>query len=245
MNAKTKLQAMGFGAGHVQLLTVAVALFAVLMYAQSSMSITTLFASADDEVKMITYEDALAESNAQYGNLADSSVSQAEEEQLALLDRNQIDGKVLGEAIGIGEIPDADQLLLPEIDAQLKVNATAAESEVLRDQYVRWSQNIERDGNITALLAALNSTDKNLLRDSANGWNWVVTKMGNVVVPPSMQKLHKSKMVYYSVLMNITKIYAGEKSEADMPLLTKAMLSYSEKVESLRQEVNQQYSLEL
>ncbi len=245
MTAKTKLQSMGFGTGHLQLLTVALALFGLLMYAQSDMSITALFVSADDEVQMITYEDALAQSEAEYGELADSTLSEEEQQQLALLERSDIDGKVLGEAIGIGEIPDADQMFLPEIDSSLKMNSATTESEFLRNQYMRWTQNIESDAKVTTLLAGLNSTDKQVLRDSVNGWNWVISKMGNVVVPPSMQKFHKSKMVYYSVLMNITKIYAGDKSETDMALLTKAMLSYSEKVESLRQELNQQYSLEL
>jgi hypothetical protein len=243
-NAKTKLQNLGFTSGHVQLLTVAVAIFAVLIYAKSDINLTAMFASADEEVTMMTYEDALAEATAEQG-FDYTNQNDGSEEQLALLDRGEVDGKVLGETIGIGEIPDADEMMLPEISSQLKVNAIGIESAYYRSQYQEWMHNIERDGDITNILAALNSSDPTVLREAVSGWDWVIRKMADVEVPPSLEQYHKNKMIYYSVLKGLGEIYAGDKSESDMPLLAKAMLSFSQKVESMTASLNEQYQLNL
>ncbi len=243
-NAKTKLQSLGFTSGHAQLLTVAVAVFVVLFVAKSGINWKTVFVHADSQTHMLTYDEALAQAQNEIGAV-NPNQDDGSAEQIALLDRSNIDGKVLGDAIGVGEIPDADQMLLPDIVNQLKINNSNNDSQAARQQYVSAVQKIENDAQITSLLADLNTDDKDTLRSSADGWNWTIKQISNVPVPPSLQKYNQDKLVYYSVIMNIAKIYAGDQSEDGLPLMTKAMISYSDKMDALQQQLNSQYNLGL
>ncbi|HEX3096058.1 MAG TPA: hypothetical protein VHQ20_02975, partial [Patescibacteria group bacterium] len=112
---KTKFKSLGFTAGHAQLLTVAVAIFAVLFVAKSGVNLKTVFVHADTKTEMLTFDQVHNEVAAQENQSSDPTATDDSAQQLALLDRGDVDGKVLGDAIGIGEIPDADQLIVPDI----------------------------------------------------------------------------------------------------------------------------------
>ncbi len=243
---KTKLQSLGFTAAHFQLITAAVIVFGSLIFIKSDLSVRALFAQADNEKPEITYESVRNQLLAEQGLVTPNNESlESDAEQLALLDRGDIDGEVLGDAIGIGAIPDADELLLPEISSQLKLTITPQDNEATRAAYQTTVQTIEADANIVSLLGELNSSDIDTLRHAVSGWQWVINTLSATPVPASLEKYHKTQLTYYSVMMNIGKIYAGDKSEAELPLLTKAMLSYSQKAEALRAQMNEQYKLSL
>jgi hypothetical protein len=242
---KTKLQNLGFTSGHIQLLTVAFFVLGALIVFKSGINVTAMFAKADTEKPQVTYEQVKAEVESEYAQQNPSATSTDDQAQLALLDRGEIDGQVLGDAIGIGAIPDADQLPLPEITSQIFVKQFKYDDQDARVYYQNEIQKIESDSNVVSLLAGLNSSDKPTLDKAVQGWEWVINDLSQVEVPASLVEYHKTKLTYYSVMMNIGKIYAGQKSESDLQLLTKAMLSYSQKIESMTASVNQTYQLNI
>lgn len=243
---QTKLQSAGFTTGHAKLLTVSFAIFAVLFFVKSDLSIRTLFAVADNDAKILTYDDVRRQVESEMGTPQTSNAAGEEiMKQIELLDRGGMDGAVLGEAIGIGAIPDADDLLLPELTANINFVSFPQDDSQSRIYYQTKTAQIENDASIISLLGALNSTDQAVLRDSVSGWQKVIDQLSAVAVPASLEKYHKAKVTYYAVLMNMGKVYAGDKSDSDMQVLTKAMLSYSQKVESLRAELNAKYGLSL
>ena len=119
------------------------------------------------------------------------------------------------------------------------------DNQQTRMQYQQTTHALEESANIVGLLADLNSTDKETLQHSVKDWEWVIGELANIPVPVSLEKYHKTKLTYYSVMMNIGKVYAGQKAETELQLLTKAMLSYSQKIETMRAELNQMYELQL
>lgn len=243
---KNKLKDLGFTSAHVQLLTVAFLVLGALIVFKSGINVTAMFAHADNAKPNLTYEQALAQVQAQQAQ-DDSNISSAESDQsqIALLDRGNIDGQVLGEAIGIGAIPDADQLPLPEITSQISMQTTSQDDDAARLAYQTAVSQTETDANIVGLLGELNSSDKPTLEHAVKGWGWVIDTLQNIPVPPSLAEFHKDKITYYIVMQNIGKIYAGQKPESDLQLLTKAMLSYSQKVDSLQTSLNDKYKLSL
>jgi len=242
-NAKTKLQSLGFNSAHAKLLTVVVGVFVVLFFAKSNLDVKTLFVKADSKQEVLTYDEVKNQVAQKYQS--SSAGEDDSSDQVALLSRGDVDGKVLGDAIGIGEIPDADQLLLPEISDQLQITKAPTDNADARSAYQIQAQQIENDADITGLLAEINSDDQSTLEHSVNGWEWVINTLSKVPVPASLEKFHKDKLIYYSVLMNTAKIYSHQKSEDDLPLLTKAMLSYSQKIEETRNTLNTTYNLSL
>ena len=241
-----KLKSLGFNSNHFKLLTVAVIVFGSLIFIKSGLSVGALFAQADDEKPTLTYEQAREQVLAERGTTDSSEALESEAAaQLALLDLGNIDGQVLGDAIGIGEIPDADELMLPEISSEISFNITSLDDAAAQAQYQVATQTIEADANVVGLLSELNSSDQETLDHAVSGWQWVIGAMSATPVPASLEKFHKTKLIYYSVMMNIGKVYAGQKTESDLPLLTKAMLSYGQKVETLRAQINADYNLNL
>lgn len=244
---KTKIQSLGFTSGHLKLLTVAFVVIGGLIFAKSGLNIKTMFVKADNETQKqtITYEQAKAEVEAENPPVDSSTLADSDAAQIALIDRGDVDGQVLGDAIGIGAIPDADQLVIPDITSQIHMTMDSQDDDKARLQYETTTQGIEADADIVGLLSDLNSSDQSALDHSVKGWGWVIDTLQNTPVPPSLAEFHKNKIAYYSVVMNIGKIYAGQKSDSDLQLLTKAMLSYSQKIEDLRTTINDTYKLNL
>src|SRR6476469_3596372 len=150
-NAKTKLQSLGFNSAHAKLLTVVVGVFVVLFFAKSNLDVKTLFVKADSKQEVLTYDEVKNQVAQKYQS--SSAGEDDSSDQVALLSRGDVDGKVLGDAIGIGEIPDADQLLLPEISDQLQITKAPTDNADARSAYQIQAQQIENDADITGLLA--------------------------------------------------------------------------------------------
>jgi hypothetical protein len=241
----TKLKSLGFTSGHAHLLLVAVAIFGVLMFAQSDLNIRTLFANADDEVEMLTYEDARAEVAAEYGGVSSTDADAEAEKQLALLDRSLDNGQVLGEAVGMENIPSADAIFsqdsLSKIPVKIIYNALPEDSQRYADKL----SYIESSNDVVTLLANINSGDPAMIQKSQDQATRIVQMMGAVAVPQGLVEYHRYKTIYYTSLINMADIWMHKRPETDLQTQSTLLFSVMGKVENLKSELESKYQIKL
>jgi hypothetical protein len=242
----TKLKSLGFTSGHAHLLIVAVAIFGVLMVAQSDISLGTLFANADDEVKMISYDEARAEAIAERGGVATDPGADAEaEKQLALLDRSLENGQVLGEAVGIGDIPSADTIFSQDALSKIPVKTIY---NVLPDDPQRYAERltyIESSNDVVTLLANINSGDQAVIQKSQDQATRIVQMMSAIYVPKDFVEYHRYKTMYYTSLINMADIWMKKRPETDLQTQSTLLFSVMGKVETLKAELESKYQIKL
>ena len=241
----TKLKSLGFTSGHAHLLLVAVAVFGLLMFAKSDLNVRTLFANADDEVEMLTYEDARNEVVTAYGGVASSPADEEAEKQLALLDRSLDNGQVLGEMVGLGSIPSADAIfsqdILNKISVKVIHNALPEDPQNYADKLTY----IESSNDVLTLLANINSGDPALIQSSQDQANRIVQMMGTIAVPPSFVEYHRYKTIYYTSLTNMADIWMKKRPETDLQPQSTLLFSVMGKVETLKAELETKYNITL
>lgn len=245
---KTKLQSLGFTSGHMHLLLIAVALFSVLMVSRSNISLKTLFVKADDtQTKMLTYEDVrdqvIAENAA--AQPADDPAAEAEaEQQLALLDRQLDEGQVLGDSIGIGNIPPADQLYSRDQLDTIAVTTTAT-TQASVALYQRNLSVAEADYDSANLIANLNSTDPEVITDAAAQTEKLISVLQTIVVPSDLADFQRYKIMYYRVLINLGNSFAGNDQGVDLKNNSTALFSLVDKIQRMSDEVYSKYGVQL
>lgn len=243
----TKLKSLGFTSGHAHLLLVAVAIFGVLMFAKSDLNIGALFANADDEIEMLSYEDARAEVIAERGGeaVADPAAEAEAEKQLALLDRSLENGQVLGEAVGLGEIPAADAIFTKDNLNKIPVKVI---TDVLPEDPQRYADKlsyIESTNDVVTLLANINSNDPAVIQKAQEQATRIVQMMGTIYVPESFVDYHRYKTIYYTSLINVADIWTKKRPETDLQVQSTLLFSVMSKVETLRVELESKYQIKL
>lgn len=243
----TKLKSLGFTSGHAHLLLVAVAIFGVLMVTKSDINFHALFANADDEVTMLTYEDARAEViAARGGEMGSNPEAEAEaERQLALLDRSLDSGQVLGEAVGMDNIPAADSIFSK--DALNKIPVKTIYNPLPEDpqQYANKISYIESSNDVLGLLANINSTDPSVIQKAQDQATRIVQMMGSIYVPQDLVEYHRYKTMYYTSLINMADIWMKKRPETDLQVQSTLLFSVMGKVETLKSELQSKYQIQL
>jgi hypothetical protein len=240
---KSKLKSLGFTSGHMHLLLVAVALFSVLMVAKSDVSFKTLFANADDESVMLTYDDVRSEVVQEYGDLPSNELDAEAEAQIALLDRSLDEGKVLGEAVGVGEIPSVDQIYSAEQMDTIKifkiVDSTPESVKVYSDRMLR----IKSYYNTTEMFASLNSNDPDAMKLTSEKTDGITVSMEKIPVPQELVEYHKYNVFYYQTLAAIgTSLATGD---GDLSTYTKTLFSLTNKITEIENWISQNYGVGL
>lgn len=225
-----KLQQLGFNRNHYLIGLIAVIVFGVLVFPRTGIQLSAMFSQADETKPQITYEAMREKVYAQAGVGKIDPYLQKLDEQFALLDRGQADGAVLGEAIGIGEVPNADELVLPEVEQQFPIRISTSSSPEQESNYLNQLRELEISYNTLAMLGDLNSTDVSLLESSVQKWNSFLTDLSQMEVPVSMEDYHRTKIYYYFSIMRIGSVYAGLSDEASLATYLKVMISFGNKL---------------
>lgn len=239
---KTKLQSLGFTSGHVHLLLIAFAIFGILIMAKTDINFNTLFAQADDEQKMLTFEDVRDQALAQSTTL-DTTLTQDEQDQLALLDRSLDNGQVLGEAVGIGSIPNAEELYSSEQMNSIPIQSTVVSNWQTVEQYANRLLRIESYYNTTEMFANLNSSDNQLIADTTTKAQAISNDMAKIPVPTDLVEYHRYKVMYYRALAAIGNTFTTQ--EGDLNNQTKVLFSLTNKITGIEGWVKNEYQIEL
>ena len=239
----TKLKSLGFTSGHAHLLIVAVALFSVLMVAKSDLSVKALFANADDEVEMLTYEDVRSEVVAEYGGVSSEADAEAEK-QLALLDRSLDNGQVLGDMVGIGTIPNIDKIFARDQLDMIPVTTIATTQQSVQI-YSERVIGVEAEHGAVALMANLNSSDQAVLTQTKDQVVVVISNLKGLSVPAELADFHRYKMIYYQTLASMADAFANNTLDANFQNTSKILFSVMEKIESTKTEMQTKYQVSL
>lgn len=242
---KTKLQSLGFNASHAYLLTVAVALFVALTFVQSDLNLRTLFANADSETEMLTYESVRDELVADQSPIVSDEVAMAEaEKQLALLDRSLENGQVLGESIGLGAVPQADQIFSREQLDSIVVTTEKTNPQSIQ-RYAERVLRVESENNALEVMANLNSSDSVLLTNTKQQITVIIQDLKGLAVPEELADYHRYKMIYYQTLASMADSFASNNLNTDFQNTSKILFSIMEKIEQTKNVIQTQYSISI
>lgn len=227
---KNNLEQLGFNRNHYLIGLTALIVFAILVFPRTGIKLSAMFSQAEEPKPQITYEQMRGEVYAQMGVGEVDPYIEELDKQFALLDRGQADGSVLGDAIGIGEVPNADELVLPEVEQRFPVRVTAGFQPEQETKYMAQLQELETSYGTLTMAADLNSSDLNLLQASVKKWQSLLTDLSNSEVPPTLEDYHRTKIYYYYSMMKIGNVYAGLEDESALGTYLKVMISFGNKL---------------
>ena len=239
---KTKLQSLGFTSGHMHLLLVAIAIFGILFVAKSDINFKAIFAQADDEKAMLTFEGVKSEVEAQYGDISEGITAQ-DEQQLSLLDRSLDDGQVLGDDIGIGTIPNIAELYSAEQLSAIPVQSVLPSNATTVKDYADKMLGIESYYNTTALFSNLNSSDPELIKSTAKQTAGIIESMKQLAVPSELVEYHRYSVIYYQTLYSIGNAFTT--GEGDLASYTKTLFSLMNKLNTTKSNIDAKYKIAL
>ena len=241
---KTKLQSLGFTASHAHLLLVVFALFSVLMVVKSDISIKAIFVKADENVEMVTYEEVRAQIIAERGGEVTQESEAEAEAQLALLDRSLDEGKVLGESIGIGAIPSADQIFAREqLDTIVVITTSTNQASVKK--YSDDVMGVEAKYDAVTLMANLNSSDVSILNSTKEQATVIIQNLKGLTVPDELADFHRYKMMYYQTLLSMADAFATNTLDTNFQNTSKILFSIMEKMEQVKSAIASKYNVAL
>lgn len=243
--SQTTLDRYGFTRNHFGLLLAALAVFTVLVMPRAGIKLSAMFSKADTDAPMITYEQTRGEVYAQMGIIDEDQYLRELENQFALLDRGMADGAVLGESIGIGAIPNAEQVFSRELLDQIVLNVHSDNS---KDAMLKYAENVlqvESANGSILLLANLNSSDAQTLMQTKQQAQAIVSGLKAVSVPSALQDLHRYKMIYYQSMAGIAEVFATGESGPEFETDSKILFSVMDKIEKTKLQIRNQYQVEL
>ncbi len=244
---KTKLQNLGFNYNHLFIMLAALAIFAVLIIPRANIKVFAMFSKAQETEKpLLTYEDVHTQVFAERGLGTDQESEKYLndiETQFALLDRGEADGKVLGAAIGLDEIPNIDQLFSEEQLNLINVHSVIATNKDSIQTYADRLLKIESYYNTTELFANLNSTDKNLLDKTTSQTKLIVDSMNQIPVPSELVNYHRYNVLYYQTLGKLGQSFSSD--EGDLSQYSSALFSLMDRIASFKNEIKTKYNIEI
>jgi len=235
----------GFTKEHIAMVAVCALSLAGIGFMKNGFNFS-LTNSSRNEMKPFTYEMALAEVQ---GTIPDGQGTTEDENrnQLAMLDSNFSEGSVLGSSTGTLDsiIPDAKDMLTPEILAPIKINLLSYTSDVSLNQYVEAVRFIELQDEADIILANLNTDDKTVLKETSKKVIPLVQDLLLVPVPKALEEYHKIKMIYYLQLSNLAEGYAGVPNAPDPKETGMQIFSVMERLSQIQSEILATYGVRL
>jgi hypothetical protein len=183
----------------------------------------------------------------EYGGEAvtDPAAEAEAEKQLALLDRSLENGQVLGEAVGMDDIPAADAIFskdnLDKIPVKTIYNVQPGDPQSYADKL----SYIESSNDVLTLLANINSNDPAVIQKSQEQATRIVQMMGTIYVPEPFVEFHRYKTMYYTSLTNLADIWMKKRPETDLQTQSTLLFSVMGKVETLKAQLESQYKIKL
>ncbi|MEZ4180000.1 MAG: hypothetical protein R3B41_00565 [Candidatus Doudnabacteria bacterium] len=245
---KQNFQRLGFGFNHALLLGAAVVIFLILIIPQLNNLVGSLTANADDQKPVLTFEQAQSQVESELDQLfaeLDTS-NNIQDQQLSLLDRVDDNGQVLGAAIGLGDIPTAEQLFSEQELSQIPVQSVIYTDAQTVQQYADRISRIEGYYDTIEIFAVLNESDPARLREVANQTEAIVNSMRQIPVPDELLNYHRLSSIYYQTLGQIGLGFAGGESGAvNLQIYSKNLFSLIDRIGMVREEINQKYGVKL
>lgn len=239
----SKLKSLGFSSGHAHLLLVAVAVFSVLIVTKSGINVRAMFANADSEVKVPTYEDIKKEVESEK-NTSTNNSSDYIDEQIALLDRSLENGQVLGDATGIGTVPNIEKVFTREQLDQIKLNTVSTDSKSVQS-YANSLLNVESQTDAATLMASLNSSDPAVLKQTAAQADAIIQKLSTLTVPAELADFNRYKMIYYESMSSMANGFATNTLDTNFQNTSKIFFSVVNKIEQTKTDIQQKYQVSL
>lgn len=240
-----KLSALGFSRNHALLLGLGVVVFAILVYQKTDLSVSAMFATSAETGELLSYDQVRSElANTESGS-SNIDVAKEMENKIALLDRQLEDGKVLGDSIGLGDIPSASEIFTPENLDSIKLNISNNNSIENLKRYQSQLTIIEADHDVISMLAKINSDNPSEISQSKTQAEEMIKSMVQISIPSNLVEFHRYKILYLSTLTNLAEIWLGDRAESDLKVQTSILFSVLNKIESLRSEINIKYQMTL
>lgn len=236
---------LGFNRNHYLIGLAAIAVFAALVFPRTGIQLSAMFSQADEVNPKITYEQMRGEVYAQMGVTDDEKYLQDLENQFALLDRGQVDGAVLGQAIGIGAVPSAEQIFTREMLDQIVLTTSSDNTPDNMKKYSEQVLQVETGNEALSTLAALNSSDSQALEQSKDQVDKIVSGLLGVTVPSELLDYHRYKLIYYQNLKAIADSFSGDNANSDLQNQTSILLSVMERIEQTKSEIWAKYQVQL
>ncbi|QQS22679.1 hypothetical protein IPM19_03545 [bacterium] len=242
-NKNTNLESLGFTRNHAYLLGAAVLVFAVLIVPRMDIKLSAVFTQAEEtQEPMLTYEDVRSEVYALNGLDAETEeYINHLENQFALLDRGQANGQVLGEAIGLDEIPSVEQLYSNEQLSLIPIKEMIPTNQQTVEAYANKMLQIESYYNTPELFANLNSSDKNLLQKTQDQVKGIIESLNGIPVPTELVDYHRYNTLYYQTIGKLGLAFmTGDENIAQY---SSAMFSLTDRLASLRTQIENKHKI--
>lgn len=231
------MKELGFNRNHFLVGLTALALFAVLVFSKTGITLSAMFTNADDSQPLLTYEQAKGEVYAQMGIVDAEKYLQDLENQFALLDRGQVDGAVLGQAIGIGAVPSSEQIFTREMLDQIPVIKSSDNSREAIQRYSELLLGAEAESGAMISIANLNSSDPLVLNQAKESAAQAVSNLKSLSVPSELADFHRYKMIYYQNLAAIADSLINPDATQDLQNQTSIFLSITERINQIKSDI--------
>lgn len=244
-NSKKTLQDLGFTRNHAFVVGVSVLLFVVLVMPRFGVKLSAMFSEAEQpQGELLTYEQVRSEVYADSGLDSDSQdYINNLETQFALLDRGQANGQVLGEAIGLDQIPSADQLYSDEQLSLIPIKETVPTSTESVQTYSDRVLRVESYYNTPELFSNLNSSDPNQLAKTQEQVQGIIDSFMQLPVPSELVDYHRFSILYYQTLSKLGQTFIND--DGNMSQYSSAMFSLTDRLSSIKIQVQEKYKVAL
>ncbi len=239
----SKLQELGFNKNHFALIAVGTLLFIVLIIPKTGIKLSALFSQAAEPVEMITYDQTRNDVYAQMNLGGPDPYVDELENQFALLDRGDADGAVLGEAIGLGEIPSVEQLYSSEQLSLIPVRISNDSGAAAVQKYSERMLRIESYYNTAELFASLNGTDAAAMAEAGKKATEIIETMNQLDVPKELVDYHRYNILYYQTLGKLSTAFTTD--DPNLGQYSQAMFSLLDKIGAIKSEINSAYGVSL
>ncbi len=228
------MKELGFNRNHFLIGLTAVAIFGVLVFSKTGVSLSAMFTKADETQPVLTYEQAKGEVFAEMGIIDEEKYLAELENQFALLDRGQVDGAVLGQAIGIGAVPNSEQIFTREMLDQIPVIKSSDNSREAIQRYSELLLGAEAESGAMISIANLNSSDPSVLNQAKVSAAKAVSNLKSLSVPSELADFHRYKMIYYQNLVAIADSLINSDENQDLQNQTSIFLSITERINQIK-----------
>ncbi len=241
---KTKLQELGFTLNHAFIMLAAVFVFGLLVIPRTNISVSAMFSQAEEETQpMLTYDQVRNQVYADAGVIDEEQYQQELENQFALLDRGQADGAVLGAAIGLDEVPSAEQLFSQEQLDLISIKTVVPTNTQTIQNYADKILQIESYYDTAELFANLNSSDKALYAKTSAQAKDIIKDMSEIAVPTELVNYHKYNIFYYQTISKLAESFSGD--DSGLAQYSSALFSLMDKISSIKIEIESKYQISL
>lgn len=230
--------------GHLAL----IALCAVLLVGVTFMKngFTLHIKNTTAPVKRVTYEQVRNEVLASFPD-AGSQLAQDDKknlDELALLDPSFQEGQVLGTSTGtLDAIPQAEQVLTPEVLNMIPVYAQASTTEASVWEYINSVNEILANENALAAVGDLASQDIPTLKTIQPKLDKVIVQLLQLKVPTGLLTYHRAQVLYYAELVQLAQAYTGEKGARDPQDVGVEVLTLKEFLDKSLSEIQTHYGV--